>query len=322
MQMEDQVTQLMTKARDHRAAPVEEATPDRHVSQGAKRVLTMSTISFTLMFAVWLMFGILGVPIQKELGLSDPQLAWITAVAVLNGSLWRLPAGMLTDRVGGRVVTVAMLLLTAIPCFLITQATSYLPLLALAFLVGFAGNLFSVGISWNAAWFPKDRQGFALGVFGAGNIGASVTKLLIVLLPTIIAGTAGATYLGIFPGGWRIFPAFYTRGPGRGRGPHPRRRAAPRPPGRRRQAGARDARPAAATCGCGVSASTTQPSSAPTWRWPRGCRSTTSTTSTSPWPRPRCSARRSSSRHPCCARSVAGSPTAGAPAGSCTGPSP
>jgi nitrate/nitrite transporter NarK len=105
---------------------------------------------------------------------------------------------------------IAMLLLTAIPCFFITQATSYLPLLGLAFLVGFAGNLFSVGISWNAAWFPKDRQGFALGVFGAGNIGASVTKLLIVLLPTIIAGTAGATYLGIFPGGWRIFPAFYT----------------------------------------------------------------------------------------------------------------
>ena len=203
----------------------------------------MSTLAFTLMFAVWLMFGILGVPIQKELGLSDPQLAWITAVAVLNGSLWRLPAGMLTDRVGGRVVTVAMLLLTAIPCFFITQATSYLPLLVLAFLVGFAGNLFSVGISWNAAWFPKDRQGFALGVFGAGNIGASVTKLLIVLLPTIIAGTAGATYLGVFPGGWRIFPAFYTVAlvvvaaltlvvvPR-----HDRR-------GRRRQAGARDARP-------------------------------------------------------------------------------
>ncbi|HSO63588.1 MAG TPA: MFS transporter, partial [Ornithinibacter sp.] len=153
-----------------------------HVSGGAKRVLTMSTLAFTLMFAVWLMFGILGVPIQKELGLTDPELAWISAVAVLNGSLWRLPAGMLTDRIGGRVVTIAMLLLTAIPCFFLTQVTEYLPLLVLAFLVGFAGNLFSVGIAWNAAWFPKERQGFALGVFGAGNVGASVTKLLVVLL--------------------------------------------------------------------------------------------------------------------------------------------
>ena len=199
----------MTQQQTERVPPEVGPAPV-HVSGGATRVLTMSTIAFTLMFAVWLMFGILGVPIQKELGLSDPELAWISAVAVLNGSLWRLPAGMLTDRVGGRVVTVAMLLLTAIPCFFLTQVSGYLPLLALAFLVGFAGNLFSVGIAWNAAWFPKERQGFALGVFGAGNVGASVTKLLVVLLPTIIASTAGAVYLGVFPGGWRVFPAFYT----------------------------------------------------------------------------------------------------------------
>ena len=185
-------------------------TRPTEVPSGAKRVLVMSTTAFTLMFAVWLMFGILGVPIQAELGLTDVQLAWISAVAVLNGSLWRLPAGMLADRVGGRVVTVAMLLLTAVPCFLLTQVSGYAPLLLLAFLVGFAGNLFSVGIAWNAAWFPKERQGFALGVFGAGNVGASVTKLLLVLVPTILTATAGATYLGIFPGGWRVFPAIYT----------------------------------------------------------------------------------------------------------------
>ncbi len=179
-------------------------------SRGATRVLVMSTLAFTLMFAVWLMFGILGVPIQKELKLTDPQLAWLSAVAVLNGSLWRLPAGMLTDRIGGRKVTIVMLLLTAIPCFFLTRAHSYGALLILAFLVGFAGNLFSVGIAWNSAWTPKERQGFALGVFGAGNVGASVTKLLLVLFPAIIAGTAGQVYFGIFDGGWRLFPAIYT----------------------------------------------------------------------------------------------------------------
>jgi NNP family nitrate/nitrite transporter-like MFS transporter len=137
-----------------------------------------------------------------------PELAWLSAVAVLNGSLWRLPAGMLTDRIGGRKVTIAMLLLTAIPCFFLTQAgQGYGALLVLAFLVGFAGNLFSVGIAWNSAWTPKEHQGFALGVFGAGNVGASVTKLLLVLFPAIIAGTAGHVYFGVFKGGWRIFPA-------------------------------------------------------------------------------------------------------------------
>ena len=177
---------------------------------GANRVLVMSTLAFTVMFAVWLMFGILGIEIQKELKLTDIELSWVSAVAVLNGSMWRLPAGIITDRIGGRKVTIFMLATTAIPAYFVSQATTYLWLLVLAFLVGFAGNLFSVGIAWNAAWFPKERQGFALGVFGAGNVGASVTKLLVVLLPTIIASTAGAMYLGIFPGGWRIFPAFYT----------------------------------------------------------------------------------------------------------------
>jgi NNP family nitrate/nitrite transporter-like MFS transporter len=176
---------------------------------GANRVLAMSTIAFTLMFAVWLMFGVLGVPIQKELGLTDPELAWISAVAVLNGSLWRLPAGMLTDRIGGRIVTISMLLLTAIPCFFLTQVGSYGALLILAFLVGFAGNLFSVGIAWNSAWTSRDRQGFALGLFGAGNVGASVTKLLVVLFPGLVVG-GGATVAGFFPSGWRVFPAIYT----------------------------------------------------------------------------------------------------------------
>ncbi|MFV0428238.1 MAG: MFS transporter [Arachnia sp.] len=176
--------------------------------RGAGRVLWLSTIAFTLMFAAWLMFGILGVPIQSELGLSDPELAWITAVAVLNGSMWRLPAGMLTDRIGGRKVMTALLIMTAIPSWFVAQAHSYAAILALAFLVGFAGNSFSAGIAWNAAWQPRERQGFALGLFGAGNVGASVTKFI---GPPLIAGTAGATYLGgSVEGGWRLVPVIYA----------------------------------------------------------------------------------------------------------------
>ena len=165
------------------ASPVATAQTHPHLGSGANRVLWMSTLAFTLMFAVWLMFGVLGVPIQKEFGLTDVELSWISAVAVLNGSMWRLPAGMLTDRIGGRKVTIALLVLTAIPCYFLTQVGSYGSLLILAFLVGFAGNLFSVGIAWNSAWTPRERQGYALGVFGAGNVGASVTKLLVVLFP-------------------------------------------------------------------------------------------------------------------------------------------
>ncbi|GAB3811214.1 MFS transporter [Tessaracoccus terricola] len=175
--------------------------------KGAGRVLTMSSIAFTLMFAVWLMFGILGVPIQEELGLTDVELSWISAFAVLNGSIWRLPAGILTDRIGGRKVTLAMLFVVAIPAYLVSIADNYGMLLFLAFLVGFSGNLFSVGTAWNAAWFGRERQGLALGVFGAGNVGASVTKFI---GPPLIAATSGATFFFGVQGGWRLVPVIYA----------------------------------------------------------------------------------------------------------------
>ena len=175
--------------------------------RGANAVLTMSTISFTVMFAVWLMFGILGKPIQEEFGLTDSELSWVSAVAILNGSMWRLPAGILTDRFGGRRVMLAIMVFSAAASLAVAFAQNYAMILVLAFLVGFAGNSFTSGTAWNSAWFPKHRQGFALGLFGAGNVGASVTKFI---GPVLIASTTGATYLGVIPGGWRIVPVIYT----------------------------------------------------------------------------------------------------------------
>lgn len=196
----------MTKPTPPRSTS-EVVAPVHDTGKGANRVLAMSTIDFTVMFAVWLMFGILGIEIQKELLLSDVELSWISALAVLNGSMWRLPAGIITDRIGGRKVTIVMLAVTAVPAYFVATAHSYGVLLVLAFLVGFAGNLFSVGIAWNAAWFGRDRQGFALGLFGAGNIGASVTKFI---GPPLIAGTAGMTFVFGVQGGWRLVPVIYA----------------------------------------------------------------------------------------------------------------
>ncbi|MFU8872766.1 MFS transporter [Micromonospora sp. SL4-19] len=177
-------------------------------ARGGGRVLVLSSAGFTLMFAVWLMFGVLGIPIRSELGLTDVQLSWLSSVAILNGAAWRLFGGVLADRLGGRVVFTALLLFTAIPTYLVSQAGSYEALLLYAFLAGFGGNAFSVGVSWVSAWTPQDRQGFALGVFGAGNVGASVTKFI---GPALIAAVPAAGYAsGLIPGGWRFVPFLYA----------------------------------------------------------------------------------------------------------------
>jgi NNP family nitrate/nitrite transporter-like MFS transporter len=176
--------------------------------KGAARVLTLATTSFTLLFAVWLMLGVLAVPIKTEFGLNKVQFSWLTAIAILSGSLWRLPFGLWADRVGGRVAMTTITLLTAIPCLLTSYATSYSELMIYALFFGLAGNSFTSGVAWTSAWFSAQRQGVALGTFGAGNVGASVTKLI---GPTLIALVpAGGLLGGAIPGGWRFVPVLYT----------------------------------------------------------------------------------------------------------------
>lgn len=177
-------------------------------TKASSRVLILSTTAFTLLFAVWLMFGVLGVSIKSELHLDKVQFAWLTAIAILSGSLLRLPFGVLADRIGGKRVFTALLLFTAVPCFAVSFVHSYRSLMILAFLFGIAGNSFSAGIAWTSAWFSHERQGVALGVFGAGNVGASVTKLI---GPALIAAVPAAGFMnGIIPGGWRFIPVLYS----------------------------------------------------------------------------------------------------------------
>ena len=183
------------------------AETEKTTGRGKTSVLVVSTIGFALMFAVWVMFGVLGIPIRKEFGLTDIQLSWLVAIAVLSGSIGRLAFGIFADRYGGRKVFLLLALATMIPAYMISRASTYTELMVWAFLVGIAGNSFSVGIAWNSVWYPRAQQGFALGIFGAGNVGASVTKLigpaLIVLIPAV--GLAG----GFIPGGWRFIPFLY-----------------------------------------------------------------------------------------------------------------
>lgn len=176
-------------------------------SSDSARVLALSTWAFTILFAVWVMFGVLSIPIRKELRLTEAQVGWLVSIAVLSGSLLRLAFGIWTDRYGGRRVMTALLLLTAIPCGLVAFAHSYAELCALALLFGIAGNGFSVGVAWCSAWFGRQRQGTALGIFGAGNVGASITKLV---GPTLIGLVTQPVLFGLIPAGWRFVPVLYS----------------------------------------------------------------------------------------------------------------
>lgn len=140
------------------------------------RALGLSTFAFTLCFAVWTIFSIIGIRIAEDLSLSDTQLGLLMATPILTGSISRLFLGIWTDRYGGRWVFGILMLTTAGCVYLLTFASTYAMLLIGALGVGLAGGSFIVGVAYTAAWFEPERQGTALGIFGAGNVGSAVTN--------------------------------------------------------------------------------------------------------------------------------------------------
>jgi NNP family nitrate/nitrite transporter-like MFS transporter len=148
------------------------------VPEGRGAALGMSTLAFTVCFAVWTIFSIIGIQIKKDLGLTDTQFGLLVGTPILTGSLIRLILGIWADQYGGRVVYVGVMIAAAMATWLLTFAYDYPTFLLAALGVGIAGGSFAVGISYVSRWYGPGRQGTALGIFGAGNVGAAVTKFV------------------------------------------------------------------------------------------------------------------------------------------------
>ncbi len=171
------------------------ATELQHKRQ-AWSVLIVSTWSFTVCFMVWMMFGVIGIPIKKMLDLNATQFGLLTATPVLTGSLIRVPLGIWTDRYGGRIVMALLMAVTVPAIWLMAYATEFWHFLTIGLFVGLAGGSFSVGTPYVARWFPKRQQGMAMGIYGAGNSGSAVNKFV---APVILVAF-----------GWAAVPQVYA----------------------------------------------------------------------------------------------------------------
>ncbi len=149
-----------------------------HANAAPGRILGISTFAFTVCFAVWSIFSIIGIGIKQQLGLSETEFGLLVGTPILTGSLIRLALGVWTDRYGGRIVFSLVMLAGAAATFLLANASTYGEVMLAALGVGIAGGSFAVGIAYVSRWYPKGRQGTALGIFGMGNVGSAVTKLL------------------------------------------------------------------------------------------------------------------------------------------------
>jgi MFS transporter, NNP family, nitrate/nitrite transporter len=172
----------------------------------AYTVLALNTIAFTVCFAAWMLNGVLVTFLvdNRIFDWNAAQMGLMIGIPVLTGSIMRLPLGVLTDKYGGRPVYALLMLLSAIPMYMLGQANSYNEFLIYSLGFGMTGASFAVGIAFSSVWFPKERQGTALGIFGAGNAGAALTTLG---APSLLRWlTNGGENLD----NWRKLPAVYA----------------------------------------------------------------------------------------------------------------
>jgi len=166
----------------------------------------MNTFAFTVCFAAWMMNGVLITFLVDNAVFTwgPAEMGWLIGIPVLTGALFRLPLGVATDKWGGRIVYGLLLLCSAVPMFLVSYCNSYWQFFAAGLGFGFCGTSFAIGIAYTSVWFPKHRQGTALGIFGAGNAGAAFTSLG---APHVLNWL---TENGQNLEGWRTLPKLYA----------------------------------------------------------------------------------------------------------------
>jgi len=170
------------------------------------KALFLNTLAFTVCFAAWMMNGVLVtfLAANEVFDWGPVEIGWLMGIPVLTGAIFRLPAGMLTDKYGGKPVYGSLLLICAVPMYLLSYADSFLFYALMSAGWGLCGVSFAIGIAFSSVWYPKERQGTALGIFGAGNAGAALTTLF---APTLLNWMTDG---GVNLEGWRQLPVFYA----------------------------------------------------------------------------------------------------------------
>jgi NNP family nitrate/nitrite transporter-like MFS transporter len=161
-------------------------SPQTAAPSGNTLQLVLATGAFAICFAVFGSVSAMMPILKKNLSLDTVQVSVALAIPVLLGSLGRIPLGMLTDRYGGRLIFSVVMVSSIAPALMMGLVADYSRLIVCGFFIGIALASFSVGVGFVSGWYPPERQGMALGVYGAGNIGQSLAAFGAPLLATAL----------------------------------------------------------------------------------------------------------------------------------------
>ncbi len=149
----------------------------------AYRALFLATLAFSACFSVWTLYSVIGIELKNSLHLNATEFGLLLAAPIFTGAIFRVPVGFLAEKVSCRSLFFWLMLATAPALFYLPYINSFANYIFVGFIIGLSGTSFTIGIRYVTDWFDSKQQGFALGIFGAGNAGAAIT---LVFVPFII----------------------------------------------------------------------------------------------------------------------------------------
>lgn len=163
----------------------------------AYRALVLSTLAFAACFSVWTLYSVIGIELKDQLSLSATQFGVLLAAPIFTGAVLRVPFGIWAERVSCRSLFFWQMLLTAPPLFYLPYVDSFNGYLLIGLCFGISGVSFTIGIRYVTDWFDTKRQGFALGVFGAGNAGAAITLIIVPMIVDYMGWQQVGNFYGV-----------------------------------------------------------------------------------------------------------------------------
>jgi MFS transporter, NNP family, nitrate/nitrite transporter len=166
---------------------------------GHPPTLFSAFLFFDISFMVWVLIGALGIYMARDFGLTASQKGILVAIPILGGALFRIPMGILTDRIGPKKTGMIGQLVVLLPLVWGWRFADNLPqLMALGLLLGVAGASFAVALPLASRWYPPQHQGLAMGIAGAGNSGTVLASLFAPRLAEVV-GWHGVFGLALIP---------------------------------------------------------------------------------------------------------------------------
>ena len=146
--------------------------------------LPLQTLNLVVGFMIWVLISSLLPFIREDIVIAPEQVAIVTAIPVVLGSILRIPLGYYANVIGARMVFFISFILLLVPVYYISVASSLMDLIIGGTFLGIGGAVFSVGVTSLPKYYPKEKHGLINGIYGMGNIGTAVSTFAAPVIAT------------------------------------------------------------------------------------------------------------------------------------------